>query len=102
MVHLVALLEAAQDRDGGLDRRLAHLDRLEAALQRGVLLDVLAVLVERGGAHAAQLAAGEHRLEQVGGVHRALGGAGAHDRVQLVEEQDHLALRRRRPRTARP
>jgi hypothetical protein len=28
------------------DRRLGHLDRLEAALQRGVLLDVLAVLVE--------------------------------------------------------
>ena len=38
---------------------LADVDRLEAALERGVLLDVLAVLVERGGADAAQLAAGE-------------------------------------------
>ena len=93
VVHLVALLEAAQDRDGGLHRRLAHLHGLEAALQRGVLLDVLAVLVERGGAHAAQLAAGEHGLEQVGRVHGALGRARADDRVQLVEEQDHLALR---------
>jgi len=40
-----------------------------------------------GGADRAQLAAGEHRLEQVGRVDRALGGAGAHDRVQLVDER---------------
>jgi hypothetical protein len=53
---------------------------------------VLAVLVERGGADAAQLAAGEHGLEHVAGVHRALGGAGADDGVQLVDEQDDLAL----------
>ena len=75
-------------------RRLADVDRLEAALERGVLLDVLLVLVERGRADRAQLAAGEHRLEQVGGVDRALGGAGADDRVQLVHEQDDLAARR--------
>ena len=72
-------------------RRLADEDRLEAALERGVLLDVLAVLVERRRADRAQLAAGEHRLEQVGGVDRALGGARADDRVQLVHEQDDLA-----------
>ena len=72
--------------------RLADVDRLEAALERGVLLDVLLVLVERGRADGAQLAAGEHRLEQVGRVDRALGGAGADDRVQLVHEQDDLAL----------
>ena len=71
-------------------------DGLEAALERGVLLDVLAVLVERGRADRAQLAAGEHRLEQVGGVDRALGGAGADDRVQLVDEEDDRAARPRR------
>ena len=71
--------------------------RLEAALERGVLLDVLAVLVERRRADGAQLAAGEHRLEQVGGVDRALGGARADDRVQLVEEQHDLAAGVRRP-----
>src|SRR5215218_3048735 len=88
VVHLVALLEPAQDRDRVLDGRLADQHRLEAALERGVLLDVLAVLVERGRADRAQLAAGEHRLEQVRGVDRALGRAGADDRVQLVHEQD--------------
>src|SRR4051795_7112550 len=45
-----------------------------------------------GGAARAQLPAREHRLQEVGGVHRALGGARADDRVQLVHEQDHLAL----------
>ena len=79
-------------RDRLLDRRLVDEDRLEAPLEGGVLLDVLAVLVERRRADRVQLAAGEHRLEQVGGVHRALGRAGADDRVQLVDEQDDLAL----------
>ena len=92
MVDLVALAQAAQDRDGVLDRRLVDEDRLEAPLQRRVLLDVLAVLVERRRADGVQLAAGEHRLEQVGRVHRAFGRARADDRVQLVDEQDDLAL----------
>ncbi len=92
MVDLVALLQPAQDRDRVLDRRLADQHRLEAALERRVLLDVLAVLVERRRADRAQLAAREHRLEHVAGVHRALGGAGADDRVQLVDEHDDLAL----------
>jgi hypothetical protein len=93
VVHLVALLQAAQDRDRVLDRRFAHVHLLETTLERRVLLDVLAVLVERGGADHAQLAAGEHRLDHVAGVHRALGAAGADDGVQLVDEGDDLAGR---------
>ena len=73
-------------------RRLVDHHRLEAALERRVLLDVLAVLVERRGADAVQLAAGEHRLEHVAGVHRALGRAGADDGVQLVDEEEDPAL----------
>ena len=67
------------------------IDRLESPLQGGVFLDVLAILVERGGADAAQLAAGQGRLEQVGRVAAAFGPAGADDRVQLVDEEDHVA-----------
>ena len=93
MVGLVALLEPAQDRDRVRHGRLADEDRLEAPLERGVLLDVLAVLVERRRADRAQLAAGEHRLQQVGGVDGALGGARADDRVQLVDEEDDVAGR---------
>ena len=92
VVALVALLEPAQDRDGVLHGGLIDHHRLEAAFQGGVLLDVLAVLVERGRADAVQFAAGQHRLEQVAGVHGPLGLARADDRVQFVDEQDDLAL----------
>ena len=91
VVRLVAVLDAAQDLDRLLDRGLLDLDRLEAALERGVLLDVLAVLVERGRADRLQLAAGERRLEDVGRVDRALGRAGADQRVQLVDEEHAVA-----------
>ena len=72
-------------------RGLAHHHRLEAPLQRRVFLDMLAVLVQRGRAHAAQLAPRQRRLEHVGRVHRAFGGARAHQGVQLVDEADDLA-----------
>ena len=91
VVRLVAVAQAAQDLDGLLDARLADHDRLEAALERGVLLDVLAVLVERGRADGLQLAAGERRLDDARGVDRALGGARANERVHLVDEQDDVA-----------
>ena len=76
------------------DARLADEHRREPALERGVLLDVLAVLVERRRADAAELAAREHRLQQVGGVDGAFGGARADDRVQLVDEEDDAAVAR--------
>ena len=56
------------------------------------LLDALAVLVVGRRADHAQLATRQRRLEQVGRVERALGVAGADQRVQLVDEQDDLAL----------
>ena len=93
VVHLVALLEAAQDGDGVLHRGRVDQHRLEAALQGGVLLDVLPVFVQGGGSDRPQLAAGQHRLQQVAGVHGALGRPGAHHRVQLVDEQHDPALR---------
>ena len=72
-------------------RGLAHEHLLEAALEGGVLLDPLAVLVERGRADHVQLAAGQHRLEHVAGVHRGVAaGAGTDDGVQLVDERDDL------------
>ena len=88
VMRLVLVLEPAQDRDRVLDARLVDIDRLEAARQRGVLLDVLLVFVERGGADAMQLAARQRRLEQVRGIHRAVGLAGADDGVHLVDEKN--------------
>ena len=49
------------------------------------------ILIQRGRADHAQLAAREHRLEHVARVHRGVtGGARADDGVQLVDEGDDL------------
>src|SRR5207302_9959402 len=93
VVLLVETLDAVEDRDGLDQGWLVDEDRLEAALERGVLLDVLAVLVERGGADALDLAARQRGVEDVGGIDRALGGAGADQGVELVDEEHHLATR---------
>ncbi len=93
VVRLVPALQPTQDRDCVLHARLADVDLLEPALERRVLLDEFAVLVERGRADQAQLAAGQHGLQHVGGRDGALPAAGAHEDVQLVDEGDDLALR---------
>src|SRR5438105_4324244 len=88
MVLLVPGADAEEDRDRLVDRRLLDHDRLEAPLERRILLDVLAVLVEGGGADALQLAPGEWRLEDVGSIDRALCRSCSHQGVELVDEQD--------------
>ena len=95
VVQFVSLLQAAQDGDGASTDGLVDQHLLEAALQRGVLLDVLAVFVERGRADAVQLAARQRGLEHVAGVHRAFGLAGADHGVQFVDEHDDAAFVRR-------
>ena len=91
VVRLVAVAEAAQDLDGVVGRRLLDADLLEAPLERRVALEVLAVLVERRRADRLELAAGQRRLQDRGGVDRALGGTRADEVVELVDEQDDVA-----------
>src|SRR4029078_3893611 len=73
------------------ERGLLHLNGLEAALERGILLEVLAVLVERGRTDGLPLTAGEQRLQDAGRVDRALGSTRADERVDLVDEGDDVA-----------
>src|SRR6266545_2083040 len=93
VVGLVAVTQALQDLDRVRHGGLVDVDRLEAALQGRVLLEVLAVLLEGGGADRLQLTARQHRLEDRGRVDRALGRARADQGVQLVDEQDDVAPR---------
>ena len=88
MVLLIAGTQAFDDVEGLVARGLPHLDGLEAAREGRVLLDVLAVLVGRGGADDLNLTARQRRLQDGGGVERALGRARADEGVQLVDEQD--------------
>src|SRR5436305_709710 len=79
---------ALEHLDGVLHRRHRHLDGLEPPLQRGDLLQVLAVLIQSGRPDGQYLDPGQHGLEDRGSVAGALGRARAHEGVQLVEEQD--------------
>ena len=47
---------------------------------------MFAKFVESRRADAAQLAASESRLEQIGGVHRSFGLARADDEMEFVDE----------------
>ena len=75
VVRLQRVAKTAQDHDGLLDRRLRHQHGLEAPLERGVLLDVLLVFVERGRADQVEFATRQRRLEHVGDVEAALAAA---------------------------
>ena len=64
MMDLVALLQPTKNRDCVFNIRLADEDDLEAALQSGVLLDVLPVFVQSGSADGTQLSACQCRLDR--------------------------------------
>ena len=72
VVRLVARAQSLQHLDCRLLVRLLHQNRLEAAFESGVALDVLAVLVLSGRAHRLEFAASESRLHHVAGIDRAL------------------------------
>src|SRR6476661_199333 len=90
VVVLVLVLDVVQDFDGLLGRGGVHHHHLETTGQGTILLDVLTVLIQRGGADALNLAAGQGRLEHVRSVERARSATGAYDGVQLVDEQNHV------------
>ena len=89
---LVLLSQPLENLHRLVDRGRIDDDRLEAALERAVLLDVLAVLVERRRTDALQLTARERGLQHVARVDRAFGRARADERVQLVDEQDDVLV----------
>ncbi len=91
VVRLVPVAQTLEDLDRVGQRRLTHLDRLEPTLERGVLLEVLAVLVQGRGTDRLQLTPGQHGLEDARRVDRALRRTRSDQRVDLVDEQDDVA-----------
>ena len=93
VVILKMRLQPHQDLDRIVHRRLIHVDLLEPARQRAVLLKVLAEFLVGGRAHAAQLAALQRGFQQVRGIHRpATGGPGPNHRMDFVDEQDRIRV----------
>ena len=65
MVGLVFRPDSLEDQNRFIDAWRLHLDGLETALQRGILLDVLAILVQRGRADALDFAPAKGGLDDL-------------------------------------
>src|SRR5262249_60178783 len=61
VMQLVFFFKSAQDRDGVLDRGLREVDRMEPPRQSSVLLDMIAIFDERGGADAMERTPGQRQ-----------------------------------------
>ena len=93
VVVFIFLFQATHDGDGTLLVGFVDHHNLEAAFQSLVLLEVLLVLVEGSGTYAAQFTAREGGFQDVGGIHSTAALAGTHQGVNLVDEEDNLAIR---------
>lgn len=91
MERLIIVADAADDGNGLFNGWLGDGDGLEAALKRGVLFDVFAVLVEGRRADDLDLAARKRGLEDIGGVHGSLRIACADEIMHLVNDQNNIA-----------
>ena len=88
MVRLVFGCDAAQDRHGVLNGRLPHVHLLETPLEGRILLNLLAVLIQRCGTDQPQFPTRQHGLEHIARVHGALGAAASpHDGVELIDKR---------------
>ena len=92
MIVLIIAADALEYLNAVGNGRLVYGDRLEPALERGVLFDMLAVLGEGSCTDDLNLASRERRLEDVRSVHAALGVACADDVMHLVDNEDYIAL----------
>ena len=90
-MRLVSRAEPLQDFNRLLLGWLGNDHLRESTLKSRILLNVLSVLVKRGGADALDLAAREWRLQDVRRINRTLGGASANERVQLINKEDRVA-----------
>ena len=90
MVRLVFVADAHEYRDRLVLARLADRDGLKAALERGILFDMLAVFFERGCTDDLHLAAGKRGLQNIRGVNRALRRACTYKRMQFVYKKNDI------------
>ena len=92
MVLLVAVLDIIENLQGLLHIGGFYEHLLETALQGSVLLNAVAVLVERGGTNTLDSAACQRRFHDIGSIHTARRAAGTDDGVDLVDEDDDIGI----------
>ena len=92
MENFIPLLQSTKNGNRILHCRLIYHYRLEPPFQSRVFLNILPVLIQCGCADAMQLASGKHRLKHITGVHCTVCFTCSHNCVQLINEQDNLAV----------
>ena len=89
---LVIGLYFSKNFEGFVGSGRFYYDFLKTAFERTVFLNILAILVESGGANALNLATSESRFEQIGSIHRARSISGTHYGVNLVDKQYDVGI----------
>ena len=92
MVRLVTVAQAFHNANGLFRGRFGNRKRLEATRQGAVLLEMLAEFFKRGGANNLDFATAQRRLQNGRSVNGAFSGTSTNQRVNLVDEQDNLAI----------
>ncbi len=92
VMHFIFILDAAQNGDAILQRRLLNQDGLKSALQSGVFLYILAVFVNGRGPDAVQSPPCQGGLEHIGSIHGSFCSPGSDHGVDLVDKEDDPPL----------
>ena len=92
MVGFVTFLESTKDSHSVFNTGLSDEHLLEATLERGILLNELAVLIQSGGTDQAQFTTSKHGLEHVGCCHGAFASTSTHQGVEFVDEGNDLTV----------
>ena len=93
VVHLVAILQTAEDADGLIHRRFVDKNLLKPAFERTVFFDVFPVFVQGRRTDTAEFSACQRRLQHVGRVLGPLRSAGADNGMKFIDKQDDLPFR---------
>ena len=90
VVFFIFFTQSAQNFERFLRAGFADIDRLKASFQRRILLNMLAVFIQRRRADALHLAAGQRRLQDVRSIQAAFRLTCADDVMNLINEQQHV------------
>ena len=79
-------LDTLQDADSLFLCGFFHRNRLESPLQCSILLNILAILRDRGRTDQLDLSAGQRRFHDIGRINSPFGTSGTDDRMQFIQE----------------
>ena len=92
MEYLIPLFQTAENGYGIFHSRLFYQNRLEPPFQCGILFNVLTIFIQRCRANTVEFAPGQHRLQQISGIHCAIRFSGTYNGMEFVYEQNDAAF----------